>query len=87
MASPDHITDLEMAVGSGELAPAQHLPNIPRFSDDSTKCDTLPRPLEERGPTRFQYNWFLIRKSDQPISEGKRLSVWGRFQLWFNTYR
>ena len=35
------------------------------------------------------YNSFLIPKGGRPVSspKAKRLSRWGRFQLWFNTYR
>jgi hypothetical protein len=91
MGFPDRVPDPEVAVASGELVPAQYLPNLPQFppcSDDFPE-DHAPPLLKEKDSTSLPHNSFLIRKGDQPVPlpKAKRLSRWGRFQLWFNTYR
>ena len=93
MAYINRITDPEVAVASGELAPAQYLPGLPEFpspdSDNSLKSCSPPLSLKEKSPGSLPYNLFLIPKGNQPVSfpKTKSLSRWGRFQLWFNTYR
>ncbi|KAF9788477.1 hypothetical protein BJ322DRAFT_1106467 [Thelephora terrestris] len=92
MVFPTRITDPEVAVSSGELVCAQHLPSLPIFSpysNDPPRCDTASSSLKERHVASLPYNSFLIRKGEQPVPppKSKRFSSWGRFQLWFNTYR
>jgi len=89
----NRITDPEVAVASGELVPAQYLPGLPEFpspdSGSSLESSSPPPSLKEKSPRSPPYNSFLISRNNQPVSPPKikPLSRWGRFQLWFNTYR
>ena len=93
MTYPNRITDLEVAVASGEPIPVQYLPGLPTSpspdSDSSLKSSSPSPSLKEKSPGSLPYNSFLIPRGSQPVSPQKikPLSRWGRFQLWFNTYR
>ena len=91
MAFPNRVTDPEVAAASGELVPAQYLPSLPSYTPDDPQMNSCPpsSPLMEKDLRIFPYNSFLIPKGGQPVSlpKTKRLSRWGSFQLWFNTYR
>ena len=91
MAFPNRATDPEVAVASGEFVPAQHLPSLPRYTPDDPPMNSGSPPLlpMEKGLKILPYNSFLMPKGSQPVAlpKSKRLSRWGRFQLWFNTYR
>ena len=89
------VKDPEVAVASGELVPAQHLPRILRVrlpsTDSSDSLESCPPPLppKDKRYKTLPYNLFLIPKNGKPVSlpKAKQLSRWGRFQLWFNAYR
>lgn len=65
--------------------PVNELVVLPSGSVDSLKSD-LPKGKSSRS---LSYSSFLIPKNGQPapLPKTKRLSRWGRSQLWFNTYR
>lgn len=89
---PDRLADPEAAITSGGLVLVQDLPPLPKLSPhsgDPQEGSASLVSLKEKGSASPPHSSFLIPKNDQqvPLPKAKRLSRWGRFQLWFNTYR